>query len=113
MEFLILLVASVLLCVPAWYIARKRKSWFGWDYATVLGPLPFWYVLAIARIGSQSLSNLIELVIVAAFVPLAVWSRVFVVDRVSKEPARSSLIACGVCFLVPLVLRLAMPTLAE
>jgi hypothetical protein len=83
MEFL----SCLLLCVPACYIARKRKSWFGWDYATILGPLPFWYVLA--RIGPQSRSKLIQkliqLAIVAAFVPLAVWTRVFAVGRFRRN----------------------------
>ena len=113
MELLVLLVASALLCSPAWYIARKRGSWFSWDYVTVFGPPLFWFMLAIAHIGSQSLSNLIELVIVAAFIPLAVWSRVLLLDRFSKAPKRNSLVVCGVCFLVPLILRVAMPTLAE
>jgi hypothetical protein len=113
MEFLILLVVMALLCLPAWYVARKRQSWFGWDYATVLGPLPFWYALAVSRVGSASMSNLIELLVVAAFVPLAVSGRVFVADRILKQPMRWSLVVCGTCFLVPLILRLAMPAIPE
>lgn len=113
MEFLISLAITVLLCMPAWYVARKRESWFGWDYATVLGPLPFWYALALANVGSASMSNLIELLVVAAFVPLAVSGRVFVADPLSKQPMRWSLVVCGMCSLVPLILRLAMPALPE
>jgi hypothetical protein len=113
MEFLILLALSGLLCVPAWYVAQRRKSWFEWDYATVFGPIPFWYALSIARIGPQSMGNLIELVVVAVFVPLAVSCRVFILDRLWKNPKRSSMIICAVCFILALGLRLAMPLLPE
>ena len=113
MEFLILLVVSSLLCVPAWYFAQKRKSWFEWDYGTVFGPAPFWYALSIAGVGHQSLGNLIELLIVATFVPLAVSWRIFFLDKLLKNPIRSSLIIGAVCFILPLVLRLTMPLLPE
>ena len=57
MELLVLLLVSCLLCVPAWYVARERRSWSGWDYATVFGPIPAWFALSVVQIGSQSLSN--------------------------------------------------------
>ena len=113
MELLFLLVLSSLLCVLAWYIARERRSWFWWDYATVLGPMLFWYALSILQVGPQSLSNLIELLVVGAFVPIAVSCRVFLLDRLSKSTMRSSLIASVACFVLPLALRLAMPPLPE
>ena len=113
MEMPILLALSGLLCVPAWHVARQRKSWFGWDYIAILAPLPFWYALSILHIGSQSLSNLVELLIVGAFVPIALSCRVFVMDRLSGNAIRSSLLVCALCLVVPLGLRLAMPSLSE
>ena len=113
MEFLLLLVLSSLLCVPAWYVARGRRSWFWCDYATVLGPMLLWYALSILQVGPQSLSNLIELLVIGAFVPIAVSCRVFLLDRLSKSAMRSSLLTSAVCFVLPLVLRLAVPPLSE
>ncbi len=113
MEFLALLATSGLLCVPAWYVARRRKSWFGWDYVSVFAPMPFWYALFILQIGAQSLSNLVELLIVGAFVPMAVSCRVFLLDRISQNSIRSSVLTCAICLVVPLGLRLGMPLLPE
>ena len=98
MELLFLLVLSCLLCVPAWYVARGRRSWFWCDYATVLGPMLLWYALSILQVGPQSLSNLIELLVIGAFVPIAVSCRVFLLDRLSKSAMRSSLLTSAVCF---------------
>lgn len=113
MAFIILLVVSPVLCVPAWYVAQKRKSWFAWDYGTVFGPTVCWYALSIAGVGHQSMGNLIELLIVAAFVPLAISFRIFFLDKLLNNPLRSSLIIGAVCFILPLVLRLTMPQLPE
>ena len=71
-----LLIVSSVLCAPAWYVARQRRSWFWWDYATVFGPMLFWYALAVMQVGPQGLSNLIELLVVGAFVLVAVSCRV-------------------------------------
>ena len=114
MGFLIWLASSFSLCIPAWYVARKRQSWFEWDYATVLAPIPIWFALALARIGAQSMANLVEVLIIAAFVPVAVSCRVFLLDGKWNNPTRNSLavfLLCGV--VLPLGLRLAMPELSE
>jgi hypothetical protein len=114
MVFLILLAVSFLLCIPAWYFARKRHSWFGWDYATVFAPMPIWFTLAIAQVGAKGMSNLMELLIIAAFVPLAVSCRVFLLDQQWNNPTRNSLVIFFLCCVVlPLGLRLAMPALPE
>jgi len=75
--------------------------------------MPFWYALSILQIGSQSLGNLIELLAIGAFVPIAMTCRVFLLDRLSKSAMRSSLLVCALCFVLPLTLRLAMPPLSE
>jgi hypothetical protein len=93
--------------------ARKRGGWFPWDYATVLGPVPFWYVLSIVQIGHQSMGNLIEMVIVAVFVPLVISLRVFVLDRFWGRSERNSLFVLVLSFLFVVVIRLLMPELPE
>jgi len=114
MGFLALLVISFLVCIPAWYVARKRHSWYGWDYATVFAPIPIWLSLAIIQVGANSMSNLVELLILGAFVPLAVSARVFLLDRWWKNQLRNSLVILVICTVVlPLGLRLAMPALPE
>ena len=113
MEILIPLVLAGWLCIPAWYVARRRGTWFGWDYLTILAPIPFWYVLSILGVGSQSLSNFIELLFVSAFIPIALSCRVFLLDQLSRTAMRSSLVICALSTVLPLGLRLAMPSLAE
>ena len=113
MEILIPLVLTGLACVPAWYVARKRGTWFGWDYLTILAPIPFWYMLSILDIGPQSLGNLVELLVVGAFIPIALSCRVFLLDQLSRNAIRSSLAICALSIVLPLGLRLTMPSLAE
>lgn len=114
MELVLFLMVSFLICVPAWYVARKRQTWYGWDYGTVFAPIPIWLALAIVQIGSNSMSNLVEVLILAALVPLAVSARIFLLDRWWGNPMRNSLVMLFICTVVlPLGLRLTMPELAE
>ena len=114
MEFLLVLAGTSSLWVPVWYVARKTQRWYGWDYASVLGPIPFWFMLMTMGIGPMSLSNLfVELLAIAAFVPVAVSLRLFLVDRYFRDTRRSSIVVCAICFALPLVLRLAMPGIPE
>jgi hypothetical protein len=113
-QLLLLFVVSVLLCIPAWYIARRSHVWFPWDYVGIFGPYLVWLVLAISRVGSNSLANLVEIVILAALVPGVISIRVFLLDRIWSQPTKTSLAACVFCCLVlPLGLRLGMPGLSE
>ena len=115
MIFLLLVpVTGFLLCVPAWYVARRREAWFGWDYLGVFLPLPLWFAFVITQIGQPSMSNfLVELLIIAAFVPLALSLRIFLLDRWFKNHEHSAMAMCAVCLVFPLVVRLAMPYLPE
>ena len=114
MQFLFLIIICFLLCLPAWYTARKRQTWFDWDYATVFAPMPIWLIYSIIQIGSNGLSNLIEILIIAAFLPLALSLRVFLMDRFWKNAKRNSLwIFFLCCIVLPLILRIGMPVLSE
>lgn len=114
MGLFLIVGAGFTLCVPAWCFARQKRSWFAWDYATVFGPFLIWLMLAIGRVGSSSMSNLVELLVLAALVPAAISIRVFVLDRIWIDSIRSSLSVCFICCVVfPLALRLGMPELPE
>lgn len=113
MELLLIVAAGLLLCLPAWKVGRTRHHWHGWDYASALGPVPFWFALLFMRIGHTSMSNLIELPVVALFVPLALTLKVFLIDQKVKDTRYSSIIVCALCFALPLALRLVMPNLPE
>lgn len=114
MEIFIWLTSSFSLCIPAWYVARKRQSWFVWDYATVFAPMFIWFALALAQVGNQGMSNLVELFVIAAVVPLAVSCRVFLLDRKWNDPTKNSIVIFTLCCIVlPLGLRLTIPILSE
>jgi hypothetical protein len=113
MDFILILAASPLLCTPAWYIARKATRWYGWDYASALGPIPFWFLLLAMRIGPMSMGNLVELLAVALFVPAVISLRVFLLDRYFTDTRRSSIVLCVICLSFPLALRLMVPVIPE
>lgn len=113
MHFLMLLGLSLLLCLPAWHVARNSRRWSGWDYASALGPIPFWFLLLTMRIGHMSIGNLVELLAVAFFVPVALSVKVFLLDYYLNDTRRSSIVVCALCFALPLVLRLTIPMIPE
>jgi hypothetical protein len=87
----VVIALAAVLSGPAWLAARKRNTWFSWDYATIVVPFAFWVILAGGGVGAQSLSNLIELVILLALVPAALSTRVFALDGFSKQPYLNSI----------------------
>lgn len=109
----VLMLGAALLSLPPWLVAKRRGTWFSWDYTLPVVPATLWLFLAGAGVGPQSLSNLVELLAVLAVVPLAVWVRVFALDRAWKNQQLNS-VACFVCCLaLPVVLRVSMPLLPE
>lgn len=112
MGFALVLGGGFLACWPAWFMARKRRAWYDWDYMSLLAPLPLWLMLTILHIGAASLTNLvIEPIVVALFVPLALSLRVFVLDRIFTNLGRSSKLILAACLFLPLWLRLFLPVL--
>jgi hypothetical protein len=61
----------------------------------------------------MSMGNLIEVLAVALFVPVALSVRVFLLDHHLNAARRSSIIVCVLCFGLPLVLRLTVPMIPE
>ncbi len=110
---IVAVLISATLCAPAWAFARRHNAWFGWDYAAVLLPIPLWLMLMVMRIGSQSLANLVEAIVLVVLVPVVVSLRVFLIDRWLNAPRLGSLIAFGICTLAAVALRGFMPLLSE
>ena len=110
MEFGLVLGGGFLACWPAWFVARKRRAWYDWDYMSLFAPLPLWLALCILHIGSQAVINLvIEPILVAAFMPAALSFRVFLLDRFAVDRGRSSQLTLAACVFLPLWLRLLTP----
>jgi hypothetical protein len=99
-------------CWPAWFFARQRRAWYDWDYMSLFAPLPLWLVLTILHIGSNDIASLVvEPILVALFVPVALSLRVFLLDNLFKDIGRISKFTLGACLFLPLWLRLVMPWL--
>lgn len=99
-------------CWPAWFAARQSRTWYDWDYMSLFAPLPLWLALSLLRIGSNDGTSLvIEPILVALFVPLALSVRVFLLDHVFRDTRRISKLTLGACLALPLWLRLFVPLL--
>jgi uncharacterized membrane protein YeaQ/YmgE (transglycosylase-associated protein family) len=112
----LLLVVAVLgfvLCLPARAVAKREERWFPWDFAGPVGAVVLWILLTSFGIGHQSLSHLIEIPIALLFAVLALYLRVFIVDRFTRNPMVNSLAVVALAFTFVVALRLFMPFLPE
>jgi hypothetical protein len=108
-----ILVGSAILNLPAVLLARRRYKAVWW--------LPFigapatlgWITLVALGVGPQSLSNIVELVGLAALSVVLCYAQVLLLDRHLPHPRRTSTwIALGLVA-TAVVLRLSMPLLPE
>ena len=76
-------------------------------------PVLIWYLLVAAGVGPQSLSNIVELFIIAVAVLALAYVRVFVLDRLTGSPKTNAIVILALSVIVPIVLRLTMPVLPE
>jgi hypothetical protein len=109
---IIVLILPALLLVPAWASARRKGE--SWWFLFFHGPAIFsWVLLTALGYGAQSLSNLMELLFLAAAAVVIGYFKVFVVDRSMTSPNLSTLAAAGLLLAVALALRSLMPVLPE
>jgi hypothetical protein len=108
-----LLAFSAVLAAPSWYYARRGHRWFVSDYVTVFAPVVLWFLLTLLGIGPQSLANIVEVLAVAAFNPMTLTMRVFVLDRLWPRPGFWSCLCLLTGLALPLMLRLTIPILPE
>jgi uncharacterized membrane protein YeaQ/YmgE (transglycosylase-associated protein family) len=110
---LVLAVLGFLVCLPAKAVAKREERWFPWDFAGPVGAVVLWILLTSFGVGHQSLSHLIEIPIALLFAVLALYLRVFIVDRLNRNPMVNSLAVVIVAFAFVIGLRLFMPFLPE
>jgi hypothetical protein len=110
----VLIVVVVLLAsAPAWWVARKRGTWFGWDYATLFAPFALWFLLAAAGFGAQSLSNIVELMGLVVLIPALHYVRVWLLDRWFKSARANSTAVLVFSIAAAVGLRAFFPLLPE
>lgn len=107
------ILATSALCLPAWWIAQKRMTWFIWDYATVSVPLALWFILAGSGYGALSLGNLFEPIALVVSIPLLMALRLLVLDQVTRSPRNASIAVFAICVVAALGLRTFTPPLYE
>lgn len=108
----IVAVATVVL-VPGWYWRKSHGAKGNWILALPLATSVFWFLLIYCGVGQASLSNLMEIYLVAAFAVFIAYLKFLVLDRLIKKPDRNTMIIFAIALLFSLLLRLFMPALPE
>ena len=99
-------VITLLACLPAYRVARKRQNEPVWSLFLVAPCLLTW-------IGAQSLSNLVELFDLMLGTVLLYYLKVFMMDRSNPSPVFNNLVVIVVTVFAAVLLRLYMPVLPE
>jgi hypothetical protein len=107
------LVLSVLLCLPAWYLAQKRKSWHPVDYVTTLAALPIWILLSAFQLGHQSMGNLIEIPAILIFPPLLLTAKVALGKRLAAGSEKASIVTFLILVALIGAVRMFTPEIPE
>lgn len=93
--------------------ARRRNALFWSDISAPILVILFWVTVTASGYGHQSLSHVFEVPIALIFSLVVLNTRVFVVDRYSKNYRNNSYIALGLSLFFVLLLRTYMPYLPE
>lgn len=109
----IVLIVAVVLCIRAWYVGQRAKTWYPWDYLTTFGSLPIWIVLALFHVGSQSMGNFIEVPLILVFPGPLLAAKTIIVRRMPAEAERLSIITFGILAALILAVRLITPEIPE
>ncbi|HEC16462.1 MAG TPA: hypothetical protein ENI99_07835 [Sedimenticola sp.] len=107
--FLSSVLAIISLSSLAWYFARKRDTWFDWDWMLSVAPVTLWFALISRGIGPQGPDQIIELVFIAGAIPLLLSLRVFALDALFQNARRNSIFIFVVCMVLPIAVRFTMP----
>lgn len=112
--FTFLVAAPAVLNVPAWLYARRRRAGTTPPILVLGAPaIVVWVLLTMLGVGAQSLSNLVETLMLAALSVVLCYGQVFLLDRLLPSPRRTSLGLAAGLILVGVLLRLFMPLLPE
>ena len=102
-----------LACVPAYRWSRRNGTesrWLMWPWVPAV---TLWIGLVNARIGPQSLGNVVEPIIVIAAGIVLAYAKVLVVDRRFRRPKASTWGLIGLLMAGAAVLRVLMPVVPE
>lgn len=110
---LVIVALTFTMTFPAWQLARRNQN----DSPLVLGlALPaviLWFVLTVNGFGSQSLSNVIEvLCLLGAGVALA-YLHLYLVSRTGARPTPTAVWMMVVLVVAAILFRWLMPVLPE
>lgn len=111
--FLAIVVVATLLLIPGWYWRQRQGTKSYVIFTLPLASSAFWFALIYYGVGQASLSNLMEIYLVAAFAVAGGYLKFFAFDNFTKMQGRSTAVAFTLVFLCCLVLRLLMPALPE
>ena len=110
---IVLVLGSLLLNVPAWVYARRHHGasalllWLGTPALLV------WIGMIFSNIGHPSLANLLEAAWLMMAAIVLAYTQVFIIDRLVKKPAGTSVALATVLCIAAVILRITMPTLPE
>jgi hypothetical protein len=111
--FVVASLLATLLILPGWLWLRRTRPQTSWLLALPFVSMALWVALAALGVGAQSLSNVIELLVVAASAIVFSYFKFFVFDRSAALSGKGAVIAFLLVGLVVFGLRLFMPVLPE
>ena len=109
----ILLIVAVALCIRAWYVGQRAKTWYPWDYLTTFASLPIWILLALFHVGSQSMGNFIEVPLILVLPGPLLAAKTVIVKSMPAKAERLSIITFGILAALILAVRLLTPEMPE
>lgn len=109
----LILLLSILICAPAWYVANKRNAWYPWDYLTAGAALPIWILLSIFQVGHQSMGNFVEIPVILLFPGVLLNTRVFLGRHLEVTPERQSMVCFAILVMLVVAVRILSPEIPE
>jgi hypothetical protein len=106
-------IIAALCVLPGWILAKRRRLWSAWILALPFLGIGLWGALAMLGLGSQSLGNVVEVLIVAAAAVVTSYLVFVVIGRLNYSVASGTAIAYIVVAAVAVCLRLFMPVFPE
>jgi len=111
--FPFLFVVGLMLCLPAYLSSRKRGNESRWFLFSSLPALALWIGLAASGYGAQSLSNIVEVILIIIAAVVMSYMKVLVIDRKFHKPVQTTYTMMAILAVVTFLLRTFMPNLPE
>ncbi len=111
--FAALLAGSAVLNLPAWFFARSRDRATWWLPLIGAPAILGWVALVGLGVGPQSLSNVVEVMALAALSVLLCYAQAFLLNRRFQDYRRISAFLQIALIGVAVLLRIFMPLVPE